>query len=150
MTIKTKRLARNIRDFAIPFIFPRLLGGGDSRAKKIERILYYRRKISADIFVETGTYFGQTTETAARHFKQVYTIELSSELAESNRRDFSGVENVTVIQGDSGIELEAVVKKVKTPVIIWLDGHYSGGVTSCGVDVCPIFRELRCLSLLDS
>ena len=53
--------------------------------------------------------------------------------------------------------LGSVLKTISEPVIFWLDGHYSGGVTAKGESECPIWseldqitcRQLPCIMLID-
>jgi hypothetical protein len=49
---------------------------------------------------------------------------------------------VTIVQGDSGKVLPNILLEVNEPVIFWLDGHYSAGITAKGEKECPIFEEL--------
>ena len=45
--------------------------------------------------------------------------------------------------GDSGVVLESLLARIDEPCAIYLDGHYSGGVTSHGVKRVPIYEELH-------
>jgi hypothetical protein len=94
------------------------------------------------VLVETGTYYGDMVAAMKPHFDQVYSIELSRDLYEKARRRFAGDEGVTIIQGDSGVELGKLVARMKQPVLFWLDGHYSAGETARGEKETPIYEEL--------
>ena len=50
---------------------------------------------------------------------------------------------MTLIQGDSGVELGNLVGKLSGPALFWLDGHYSEGETAQGPKDTPIFEELE-------
>jgi len=93
---------------------------------KREKLLEISKIFKINYLVETGTFLGDTVFFFKDHFDQVYSIELADELAEKAKKRFSGVSNVEIIHGDSGIELFKLVEKFETPVLFWLDGHYSG------------------------
>jgi hypothetical protein len=88
-------------------------------------LMSYKDKFNINTFVETGTFLGDTVEFFKNKFKQVYSIELSTELAEKAARRFEKDPNVRIIQGDSGEILASVVKEIASPALFWLDGHYS-------------------------
>jgi hypothetical protein len=103
----------------------------------------YSAKFGLRILAETGTYLGDMVEAMRWHFDRIYSIELSQELFEKARRRFAGVENVHLIQGDSGIVLAGVLQQIDQPALFWLDGHYSAGVTAQGQKSTPIYEELQ-------
>jgi hypothetical protein len=115
-------------------------------------------KIPCEIFVETGTLLGQTTETASRMFDTVHTIEIKKEYYELAKRKFSNVSNVTCHLGDSSILLGDVCQTLDRPTCFWLDGHWSAGDTGKGVKNVPLYEELalimkfcseKCVILID-
>lgn len=112
---------------------------------KREIIKKVAREFNCQIFVETGTSFGATTAEMRKHFKQLYTIELSHELYSRANAKFSKYANVKTLHGDSGKVLFDVVKKINATVFFWLDGHYSGGISARGDTVCPILKELEAI-----
>lgn len=101
----------------------------------------------ATVFVETGTYRGDTTRWAAQHFAHVYTIEKSELLFGQFSVELRHIPAVTPLLGDSRTVLPIVMEKlVGMPALIWLDGHWSGGETSGFQEECPILEELQCLA----
>ena len=110
---------------------------------KREKIKELAREFKCKIFVEPGTYLGATTAEMVKDFKEVYTIELNAELFRRAKRKLAKYKNVTVLHGDSGKLLIDVIQKIDATVFFWLDGHYSGGVTSMGEKSCPIYEELQ-------
>jgi hypothetical protein len=97
----------------------------------------------AEVFIETGTYYGGTTLWAATEFKEVHTIELSEYLYNYTKKDFLSKGNITSWLGDSRAVLPEILKTQKQNLVFWLDGHYSAGVTAGGNDPCPLLRELE-------
>jgi hypothetical protein len=110
---------------------------------KQEVLRDYGRRHHLSILVETGTYVWDMVEALKGNFERIYTIELSDELHGNAKRRFSGERNVTLIRGDSGIELGKLMGKIDRPALFWLDGHYSSGVTARAEKETPIFEELR-------
>lgn len=109
---------------------------------KRDLLTAYARALGPRIFVETGTYLGDTAFDLAEVVEHVYTIELDPELAARARERFSDIANVTVLQGDSGELLRELVPLLGEPVLFWLDAHYSGHVTAQGGAESPIADEL--------
>jgi hypothetical protein len=102
----------------------------------------YIEKYDLKIMVETGTYFGDMVEALRKSLTKVYSIELSEYLASEAQRRFKASDNVIILQGDSGKEIEKVLNDIKLPTLFWLDGHYSAGITAKGENETPIFAEL--------
>lgn len=96
------------------------------------------------VFVETGTYLGDSARWASRHFSRVYTIEISWNLHNQAKRALSDLENVTPLFGDSRILLRQLLPDLKgEKCVFWLDGHWSGGETYGRFDECPLLEELQ-------
>jgi hypothetical protein len=100
------------------------------------------KKFGLKILVETGTCYGDMVDAMKDSFSQIYSIELSNELYEKAKKRFAGRENVTLIKGDSGIELGNLVGKIDQSALFWLDAHYSAGVTARGAKDTPVYEEL--------
>jgi hypothetical protein len=93
-------------------------------------------------FVETGTHSGATVNAMRGQFEKIYSIELSDKFYQSAQNWFKNDKSVSIIHGDSGVELEGVVKQLTGPALFWLDGHYSAGATARGEKDTPIIEEL--------
>jgi hypothetical protein len=115
---------------------------------KQEILRDYARRFELEVFVETGTYLGDTTSALKGDFSRIVSIELSDALYERARRRFAGTEHVTIMHGDSGKILPQVVAGLAEPALFWLDGHYSAGITARGEKETPVFEELE--AVLDS
>lgn len=114
---------------------------------KFRSILSLKRKTNAKNLVETGTYLGVTTKRCASHFAKIYTIELDKGLAEQAKKHLSSRKNIEVIQGDAVKILPTVfLKDEHNDLLIFLDGHFSGGDTACGDLPEPAIEELKVLS----
>lgn len=102
----------------------------------------YQEKYKCQILVETGTFMGDMVEAQKRRFKKVFSIELGVDLYKKAVERFKNDENVIIVQGDSGKVLPEVLQNINEPAILWLDGHYSAGITAKGDKDCPIFEEI--------
>lgn len=96
-----------------------------------------------DILVETGTWGGDTANTAAHFFKEVYTVELHHELFLKCINRLNGISNVHCYEGHSPVFLKQVVPDIKGRILFWLDAHWCGDDTALWEDTkTPICDEL--------
>jgi hypothetical protein len=102
-------------------------------------------KYSIDDFIETGTFLGDTLGYIAESGVRCTSIELSRELYEAAHKRFTRYQNVRLVQGDSGQMLPELLKEIEGPVLFWLDGHYSSGITASGETQTPISAELQAI-----
>jgi len=103
----------------------------------------YAARYKLRTFVESGTYRGDMVEAMKDSFDKVYSIELSRELFLNCCRRFALERHVELVHGDSGVELGNIVRTINRAALFWLDGHYSGGVTTKGSKDTPIKEELQ-------
>jgi hypothetical protein len=94
------------------------------------------------VFVETGSYRGETIEWARHRFDRVYSIELSPEFHAECRRRFAEAPNVVLIQDDSVRALERLLPEIGDQCVLWLDAHYSSKGTARGAQAVPLLDEL--------
>ena len=98
------------------------------------------------IWVETGTYLGQTTELLAKIGTKVYSIEPEPTLFSGAKKKFRKDSNVEILNGTSEQIFPYLLPKIKGDVCFWLDGHYSKGITFKGAQDTPILDELKCIA----
>lgn len=103
----------------------------------------YQKSHNIDTLIETGTYLGDMVYAQRKVFKRIYSIELSKQLHEKAVKRFSKYASIEILQGDSGVVLDSIIKDLNCKAIFWLDGHYSGGFTAKGSTECPIVEELN-------
>jgi hypothetical protein len=106
------------------------------------------------VVIETGTYHGDSTRFFAGAGFAVHTIEVSETLA---RQVFPGLRRigVTCHRGDSAKILPELLMTLADEGVedlnFWLDGHWSGGVTSTApTHETPITAELEAIAALRS
>jgi len=121
--------------------------------------LALRDALGIKTFVETGTAQGDTAFIAAGHFDSVITMEIHEPAFYVAARhlgrvkDRHGTKIIYMLCADT---LEALPKiltppppgvvsvpPLNTPVLFWLDAHYSGGPTKIGKTECPVIEEIQ-------
>jgi hypothetical protein len=96
-------------------------------------------------FVETGTYYGESAFNAAKHFSEVYTIEIDYKLFTSSkcRAMKENVHNISFIHGDSYKMLHNVVPRVAEGAVYFIDAHISGSDSGWNkVTSVPLLNDL--------
>lgn len=115
---------------------------GKVSTKFLEKILDV---FKPDVFIETGTFLGDTSFKAAKVFKNVHTIEASDEIYKKAKVNLECCNNVTMHLGDSGNVLKDLLPNLKGKIVFWLDGHYSGiheGHQTALTPENPLIKEL--------
>jgi hypothetical protein len=111
----------------------------------IKQRVLLRNAIPAGIWVETGTYLGDTTHFLAKRFGKVISIEPEPSLFAQAKKRFSRTPQVEIINGSSETVFPGLLPKLSGNINFWLDGHYSGGTTWAtykGSSDTPITMEL--------
>jgi len=103
----------------------------------------FARKYGCKTLVETGTFRGDTPWSLRNKFDRLYSIELDRALYDAAVRRFAGIQNVTLIQGDSGEKLKEIVPKLDSRTLFWLDGHYCGPGTGLAAQEAPVMNEMQ-------
>lgn len=106
-------------------------------------IKMYAKNYSINIFIETGTYLGDTVNAVKKMFKEIYSIELNKGLHLKAKQKFIKYKHINVILGDSSEKLPEILSNMNNPCLFWLDAHYSGSNTSKTNLQTPIIRELH-------
>lgn len=94
------------------------------------------------VFIETGTFKGDTLYRLKDKFIKIYSIELSEYYYNLTKNKLKDIDNINLILGDSADKLTDLVKFIDEPIFFWLDGHYSSGLTAKAEKECPIIEEI--------
>lgn len=106
---------------------------------------YLKKKFKLSVFIETGTFLGDTTRKASYIFDKVHSIELSKKLFENASYNLSDLKNVHLYHGDSSDVLPRILNTEKRDILFWLDGHFSEGDTALGTNSTPIINEINAI-----
>jgi hypothetical protein len=121
----------------------RMFSAPSPHSVKVSCVL--RNGLKQAVWIETGTYHGDTTQALSMAASKVYSIEPEPFLFERAQKRFDGYENVEIIKGLSEVVLPILLPTLKGDLCFWLDGHFSGGVTYRGPRETPILEELACI-----
>jgi predicted O-methyltransferase YrrM len=80
-----------------------------SEPEKRDHIRSWQNTTGYRIFIETGTYLGETTLAMADVFDHCYTIEYDRSLYDRANVIFSDRKNITLYHGDSGKLLGSIL-----------------------------------------
>ena len=108
---------------------------------KLHNLKTCRDLTGASTVVEIGTFKGVTTKRLSRLFTQVITVEIDESLHVQAKKRCASRTNIELILGDGSKVLSDIASRVKNTVL-FLDGHYSGGVTGQGDEPEPVLKEL--------
>lgn len=97
-------------------------------------------------WIETGTYFGLTTRWLSKKSTRVISLEPSADLVAFVRRRLRNRKNAEIVNEGSETALATALNSAGDRVCLFLDGHYSGGITFRGSNVSPILVELETLA----
>lgn len=103
----------------------------------------YAKEYETNVFVETGTFYGDMVEGMRHVVKTIHSVELSRDLYERAVYRFRNDPHIHLVHGDSGEVLDRIVRELHESALFWLDGHYSGGITARGQSNTPVVQELE-------
>jgi len=114
---------------------------------KFRQLKALGRRSGAKVLIETGTYLGNTAMRCSRVFDRVITIELDPELFRQSQAYLSRRSNVECLEGDALKLLPMVLDRPDVnDAMVFLDGHFSGGVTAHGELAEPACEEIEVLA----
>jgi hypothetical protein len=108
---------------------------------------FLQRAIPLTVFVETGTFRGDTIAEVADCFDEVHTVELSDELFREACGRFADRPHVQVHQGESAPFLAKIRQQIAGRcALYWLDAHWCVAQATAGqTSQCPLLDELAAL-----
>jgi GT2 family glycosyltransferase len=102
------------------------------------------------VFVETGTFKGDTVESLSKYFDKLITIEFSEQLWSVATARFKDVGNIETHLGNS----PEVLAKLRPALmnlssLFWLDAHWCVAENTAGnQSQCPLLDEIRAINKL--
>lgn len=105
---------------------------------------YLSKYGNGKVFVETGTYMGDTVKLALNAgFEFIHSIELDSDLYDRAYEMFKDEDRVKIWFGDSIDCLKEIVSRIDEPATFWLDAHASGDLKGGKSGGSPVIDELN-------
>jgi hypothetical protein len=92
-------------------------------------------------FIESGTFYGETTLAMEPFFNKLYTVEIKQEFYTNFKNNYKG-NKIEIFLGESSDIFTEILPSIQTPSIFFLDGHWSCGNTGKGKKDCPLYEEL--------
>ena len=112
---------------------------------KLQNLLRAKAYTGATSIIEVGSFRGVTTRRLARFFQHVHSIEIEPALFAEAQHRCASCKNVTMHLGDGKHILKELIPKVSR-CLVFLDGHFSGGITGQGDEPEPVLAELDILA----
>jgi hypothetical protein len=114
---------------------------------KVRQIRALAQRTNSRIFIEAGTFLGNTAMRCSRSFDSVITMELDPALFKQAKAYLSQRKNVLCLEGDALKILPSVLERNDVrDALVFLDGHFSGGVTAHGELAEPACEEIIVLA----
>ena len=96
--------------------------------------------------IETGTFLGASSYLFSGVFENVHTIEAEPSLYRTATYWLSVLRNnIRTYNGNSGEMLSILLSNIDEPCLIFLDAHWSTGITSQEFGVSPLLNELAAI-----
>ena len=125
-----------IKDFLSPFKTPTF----------VKQKILLKHAVKNTTWIETGTYIGTTTGFLAKRFPYIHTIEPSEDCLKISKSNLARFKNIVYHLGTSEQKLDNILSNLSGNLCLWLDGHFSGGITFLGDKECPINFELKTIN----
>lgn len=126
-------------------------GFGIPSPPEVKRETLKRYSIALGPWIETGTYFGGTTRFLSLFSEKVISIEPSYELYTVTKERLGNISNIELRNGTSEECFVSAIKEFDGNLNIFLDGHYSEGITyQAEVDTPLKFEVTTIIEFLDN
>ena len=104
---------------------------------------------SLQIFIECGTYKGESSRVMSKYFSDVYTFEINGKLFYDSQLESldKKLRNIHHYFGNSYELMNKVVAMDDRTCMFFLDAHQSGSDTSNnGEELVPLYKELQTIN----
>ena len=107
-------------------------------------------RLDLAVFIETGTFKGDSVAAVRPSFRELHTCELSPELHAAATQRFADDPAVHCHLGSSPDRLRALAAiHARHPVMYWLDAHWCSADHTAGhKSQCPLLEELEAIAPL--
>ena len=110
-----------------------------------------KNNLKDSLWIETGTYYGNTTKVLSKISKKTISIEADKDLYELSKKKFNNFQNVEIILGKSEDLLEKAISENLDfeNICIYLDAHLcqdhlrNTNTFGTEIDATPILKEME-------
>jgi len=126
--------------------------GAVSFSLDIRMVEFLQEVLPLSIFVETGTFEGDSVASLLSRFSEIYTVDLSEPYYARAVERFHSSNWVVAYNDDSPRVLASLHSRLcEASVLYWLDAHWCGVETiGNGRSHCPLLAELEAIGTLNS
>jgi hypothetical protein len=100
--------------------------------------------ITYKVFIETGTWLGDTILEMEPYFESLYTIEINEKFYNDIISKYTN-NKINFLLGASEDKLVEILPSLIDNSIFFLDGHWSAGDTGRGAKDVPLYDELTAI-----
>jgi hypothetical protein len=115
------------------------------QAKRRQLLRLFRER-GHSVFVESGTYRGDTVAFFLAHAERIVSVEVEPSLQAAAARRFADHGAVEILLGDALDLIPPLLAREAAGTLLFLDGHWSGGVTGTGREHEPAASILVALA----
>lgn len=110
-----------------------------------------KKALQLDVFVETGTFKGDTIELVRDQFSEIYSVELSREYYETAVQRFDGDVHIKLVHSDSPSAMQVWGPKLsEQSVLYFLDAHWCAAENTASISSqCPLLEEIKAIGRLN-
>jgi GT2 family glycosyltransferase len=110
-------------------------------------VVMLQSALPLSVFVETGTFKGDTIFLLESYFDKLISFELSEALSQDAANRFADLPHVEIYQGNSSEKLSDIKHKLQgAGVLYWLDAHWCVATDTVGeLSQCPLLQELAAI-----
>jgi len=112
---------------------------------------FLARHLPLEVFVETGTYKGDSIDRVKPYFNRLYSVELSEYYYNISKERFDSDPLVQIIHGDAIDVIRQLGPDIRgKSVLFWLDSHWCDAQATEGTtSQCSLLGELRAIDVLN-
>lgn len=117
-----------------------------------DMVSFLARHLPFEVFVETGTFEGESIDRIKPYFNRFYSVELSEHYWRLSIKRFENDSQVTIIHGHAPGFLKELMPELKgKTVLFWLDSHWCGAEATGGeTSQCSLLDELKAIDSLEN
>lgn len=118
----------------------------------IELVKLLKELLPIKVFVETGTYEGDTIDVVQSYFEAIYSVEIFPAYYEKARQRFSEGKNIYLYQNNSPDFIKEIKSQIQdSSCLYWLDAHWCATEgDQLQASQCPLIEEIQSIDVLNN